>query len=82
MSPPYISECGKYLLEAKVTFYKFYVIKEVNKTMDELRKLERNWNDMLKNHKFTFFKNKLTTKIKQEKDLLKEMYPKLGKATN
>jgi hypothetical protein len=82
MSPPDISGCGKYLPEAKTTFYKFYVIKEVNKTMDELRKLERKGNDMLKNHKLTFFKNKLTTKIKQEKDLLMVMYPKLWKATN
>jgi len=78
MSPSYISGCGKYLSEADITFDKFHVMKEVNKAMDELRKLERKGNEMLKNHKYTFLKNKLTPKIKEEKDLLMEMYPKLG----
>ena len=46
--------------------------------MDELRKLERIGNEMLKKHKYTFLKNKLTPKIKEERDLLLEMYPRLG----
>ncbi len=37
-------------------FDKFHVIKEVNKAMDTLRKLERKGNVTLKNHKYTFFK--------------------------
>jgi transposase len=78
MSPSFISGCGKYLPNADITFDKFHVMKEVNKSMDELRKLERKGNDLLKNHKYTFLKNKLTPKIKEEKDLLMEMYPKLG----
>lgn len=78
MSPSYISGCGKYLSDAAITFDKFHVMKEVNKSMDELRKLERRGNELLKNHKYTFLKNKLTPKIKEEKDLLMEMYPKLG----
>lgn len=78
MSPSYISGCGKYLPNADITFDKFHVMKEVNKSMDELRKLERRGNELLKNHKYTFLKNKLTPKIKEEKDLLMEMYPKLG----
>lgn len=78
MSPSYISGCGKYLPNAAITFDKFHVMKEVNKSMDELRKLERRGNELLKNHKYTFLKNKLTPKIKEEKDLLMEMYPKLG----
>ena len=78
MSPSYISGCGKYLPDAAITFDKFHVMKEVNKSMDELRKLERRGNELLKNHKYTFLKNKLTPKIKEEKDLLMEMYPKLG----
>lgn len=78
MSPYYISGCGKYLSDAAITFDKFHVMKEVNKSMDELRKLERRGNELLKNHKYTFLKNKLTPKIKEEKDLLMEMYPKLG----
>ena len=59
-----------------VCFYR--KMKEVNKAMDELRKLERIGNDMLKKHKYTFLKNKLMPKIKEERDLLMEMYPKLG----
>ena len=46
--------------------------------MDELRKLERKGNILLKGHKYTFLKNKLTPKIQQERDLLIELYPKLG----
>lgn len=78
MSPAFISGCNKYLPKASITFDKFHVMKEVNKAMDELRKLERQGNDMLKKHKYTFLKNKLTPKIKEERDLLLEMYPKLG----
>lgn len=78
MSPSYISGCGKYLPGADITFDKFHVMKEVNKAMDELRRLERVGNDRLKKHKYTFLKNKLSPKIKDEKDLLMEMYPKLG----
>ncbi|HHD92454.1 MAG TPA: ISL3 family transposase [Candidatus Portnoybacteria bacterium] len=78
MSPAFMSGCGKHLPDADITFDKFHVMKEVNKAMDELRKLERIGNDMLKNHKYTFLKNKLTPKIKEERDLMLEMYPKLG----
>lgn len=78
MSPSFISGCHEYLPNASVTFDKFHVMKEVNKAMDELRKLERKGNDMLKNHKYTFLKNKLSPKIQNERDFLLEMYPKLG----
>ena len=78
MSPAFISGCNLYLPGAAITFDKFHVVKEVNKAMDELRRLERVGNDMLKKHKYTFLKNKLSPKIKQERDLLLEFYPKLG----
>ncbi len=78
MSPAFISGCTDYLPNADITFDKFHVTKEVNKAMDELRKLERIGNDLLKGHKYTFLKNKLTNKIQEERDLLLEMYPKLG----
>ena len=78
MSPTFISGCSNYLPDAEVTFDKFHVTKEVNKAMDTLRKLERVGNNMLKHHKYTFLKNKLTPKIKAERDSLLEMYPKLG----
>ncbi len=78
MSPSFISGCHEHLPDASVTFDKFHVMKEVNKAMDELRKLERKGNDMLKKHKYTFLKNKLSPKIQNERDFLLEMYPKLG----
>ena len=78
MSPAFISGCIKYIPEAAITFDKFHVMKEVNKAMDELRKLERIGNDILKKHKYTFLKNKLSYKIENERDLLLEMFPKLG----
>jgi len=78
MSPAFISGCTKHLSQAKITFDKFHVVKEVNKAMDELRKLERKGNDMLKGHKYTFLANKISPKIQTERDLLMEMYPKLG----
>lgn len=78
MSPAFISGCNKYIPDAAITFDKFHVMKEVNKAMDELRKLERIGNDMLKKHKYTFLKNKLSPKIKEERDFLLEMFPKLG----
>jgi transposase len=78
MSPSFISGCINYLPNAAITFDKFHVTCEVNKAMDELRKLERNGNDLLKKHKYTFLKSKLIPEIQQERDLLMEMFPKLG----
>ena len=78
MSPAFISGCMEHLPNADITFDKFHVMKEVNKAMNELRQLERKGNDILKGHKYTFLKNKLSVKIQEERDLLMEMYPKLG----
>ena len=78
MSPAFILGCMTSFPKASVTFDKFHVMKEVNKAMDTLRKLERKGNDALKNHKYTFLKNRLTPKQQSEKDFLLEMYPKLG----
>lgn len=78
MSPAFISGCGSYLPDAAITFDKFHVVKEVNKAMDELRKLERQGNGLLKGHKYTLLKNSLSPRLKEERDLLLEYYPKLG----
>jgi transposase len=78
MSPSFISGCTKHLPHAAITFDKFHVVKEVNKAMDDLRRLERKGNDMLKNHRYTFLKNKLSPKIQTQRDLLMELFPKLG----
>jgi len=78
MSPAFISGCTKHLPQAQITFDKFHVCKEINKAMDELRKTERKGNDMLKGHKYTFLKRNLSSKIKEERDFLMLMYPKLA----
>lgn len=78
MSPAFIAGCSDHIPNAAVTFDKFHVIKEVNKAMDELRKLERQGNDLLKGHKYTLLKNKLSPRLKEERDLLLEYYPRLG----
>jgi len=78
MSPAFISGINRHLPNTEITFDKFHVVKELNKAMDTLRKQERRGNEMLKKHKYTFLKSKLTPEIKSEKDLLLEMYPKLA----
>lgn len=78
MSPAFISGLHTHLPKTEITFDKFHVVKELNKAMDTLRKQERIGNKMLKKHKYTFLKSKLTPEIKSEKDLLLEMYPKLA----
>jgi transposase len=47
MSPSFIAGCTEYLRESQITFDKFHVVKEVNKAMDELRKIERKGNELL-----------------------------------
>ena len=79
MSPAFISGIHTHLPNTEITFDKFHVVKELNKAMDTLRRQERIGNEMLKKHKYTFLKSKLTPEIKSEKDLLLEMYPKLAK---
>lgn len=78
MSTAFISGVSHNLPEAAITFDIFHVVKEVNKAMDELRKLERKGNDLLKKDKYRFLKPKLVAEIKEERDLLMELYPKLG----
>jgi transposase len=78
MSPAFISGCVNHLPNAEITFDKFHIVKEVNKAMDELRRLERKGNELLKGHKYTFLKGKLSPELESEKDFLLIMYPKLG----
>lgn len=78
MSPAFISGCTKYLPNTAITFDRFHVVKEVNKAMDELRKGERKIHEILKGHRYTFLKNKLSNKKRDERDRILELYPKLG----
>ncbi|MGB5988761.1 MAG: ISL3 family transposase [Marinifilaceae bacterium] len=78
MSPSFISGCKAHLPNAAVTFDKFHVLKEVYSAMDELRRLERIGNDMLKGHKYTFLKNKISQELHDKRNELMDLYPKLG----
>src|SRR5690606_33683913 len=80
MSPSFISGCEKHLPNAAITFDKFHVIKEVNKAMDEVRKIERSIHFDLKGHKYTFLKNNLTVEKQQERDSLLDKYKNLADA--
>jgi len=57
MSVAFISGCQQYLPTSSITFDKFHVVKDVNKAMDELRRLERKGNELLKGYKYTFLKS-------------------------
>lgn len=78
MSPAFIAGCNNELPHAAITFDKFHVTKEVNKAMDELRKSERRNNELLKGHKYTFLKNGLSPEKQAEREMLMDLYPKLG----
>lgn len=82
MSPAFISGCMNTFGNAAITFDKFHVVKEINKAMDEVRKLERKEFEMLKGHKYTLLKNhnKLTDKQKKAKADILEFMPSMAKA--
>jgi len=78
MSPAFICGCSEHIPNAAITFDKFHVVKEVNSAMDELRRLERRGNNLLKGHKYLFLKGKVSSAEFNERELLMEYYPKLG----
>lgn len=78
MSPAFISGCEKYMPHSAITFDKFHVIKEVNKAMDEVRKMERRANFELKGHKYTFLKNSLSVEKQIERNILLDKYKNLA----
>jgi transposase len=78
MSPAFISGCEKYLPKATIVFDKFHIVKEVNKAMDEVRKIERRGNFELAGHKYTFLKNKLSIEKQELRDELLAKYQTLS----
>jgi transposase len=78
MSPAFISGCENHLPDADVTFDKFHVIKEINKAMDEVRKIERRSNFELKGHKYTFLKTKLSINKQRERNVLLDKFKNLS----
>ena len=82
MSPAFIQGAMTHFPEAKITFDRFHVKKDVNKALDAVRIMERKGNELLKHHKYTFLKSydKLTDRKKHDLEFLSLMYPKLGEA--
>lgn len=80
MSPAFISGVMDAFVNAKITFDRFHVMKEVNKALDELRKAEQKECKELKRHKYTLLKNpeNLTDKKQAELADLLQLYPKIG----
>lgn len=78
MSPAFISGCEKYMPDSAITFDKFHVVKEVNKAMDEVRKMERRANFELKGHKYTFLKSTLSIEKQVERNVLLDKYRNLA----
>jgi len=80
MSPAFISGTMETFPNAQITFDYFHVSKEVNKALDELRRLERIEYGMTKTIRFSLLKNpdKLKSeKLQQLHDTFKA-YPTLG----
>ena len=80
MSPSFISGAMESFTNAAITFDKFHVIKEVNNAMDELRRIEAQQAKDLKGTKYTFLKNdnNLTKIQKAQREMLLDIYPRLG----
>jgi len=82
MSPSFIAGVGKAFPKARITFDRFHVVKLLNEAMDTVRKLERQENQTLKGHKYTFLKDwdRLSDKRRRELVELIDLYPTLGEA--
>jgi transposase len=82
MSPAFICGAIAHLPKAQIVFDKFHLVKMLNQSLDEVRKLERKGNELLKNHKYTVLRAYKNLKDSKKEDLvlLLESYPKLGEA--
>lgn len=87
MSPAFIKGVDETFAQAEITFDRFHVTKEVNKALDEVRRLEQREAKTLKDyalkgHKYTVLYNQqnLSAKKRAQLDQLLVLYPTLGKA--
>jgi transposase len=82
MSPAFISGADECLPNAQIVFDKFHLVQMLNTAMDELRRLERNGNELLKGQRYSLlhlYKN-LSIEKKEMVDKLQYLYPKIGEA--
>lgn len=82
MSPSYIKGVKENLPKAEITFDKYHIMKIINGAVDEVRKQEVEEQNILKNSKYLFLKNRWNMTSKQEAALNKiESMPKLNLKT-
>ncbi|WMJ72160.1 ISL3 family transposase [Cytophagaceae bacterium ABcell3] len=82
MSTGFIAGMLEHFPNTSVTFDKFHVVKLLNEAMDDVRKREVREHSILKGHKYTLLKSthKLSAKQKQDRQVLIELLPTIGKA--
>jgi transposase len=82
LSTSFISGAKKFFTKAQITFDRFHVVKLLNEAMKKVRMDERKEHAALKNHKYTFLKNKanLSVKKRQSPENMITLYPTLGAA--
>jgi len=66
MSPAFIKGVQENLLNAKITFDKFHIVKIINEAVDEVRREEQKNNPILKNSRYVFLKNQSNFTEKQK----------------
>jgi len=69
MSPAFIRGAQDYLPDAEVTFDKFHVIKLLNKALDDVRRTEGKYNEVLKGSRYLWLKNQNNLTAKQDRQL-------------
>jgi transposase len=82
LSPAFIAGAKDSFPTAQITFDRFHVVKLLNEAMNKVRMDERKEHAALKNHKYTFLKNKENLSIKKRQALheMIVLYPTLGAA--
>jgi transposase len=82
LSPAFIAGAAKSFPKAHITFDRFHVVKLLNEAMNKVRMDERKEHAALKNHKYTFLKNKdaLSDKKRLALEEMITLYPTLGAA--
>jgi transposase len=82
MSPAFISGAKKHLKNAKITFDKFHIVKQLNEAIDEIRRNETALNPCLKGSRYIWLKNPSNLTARQQNDLktLSKENKKLAKA--
>jgi transposase len=82
LSPAFIAGAKESFPAAQITFDRFHIVKLLNEAMNKVRMDERKEHAALKNHKYTFLRNKenLSTKKRAALDEMITLYPTLGVA--